>query len=128
MNVDETSMRVEKTKHWVHVYSSGDITLKRLHPRRGKEAMDEINFIPRYGGVIVRSCLSSYFSYEKPADALCGSHLMRELEFNIYSNDYVWAHNMKRLLKETCAGVSSRKTKKLIQRSTPIYRSVTATY
>ena len=113
MNVDETSMRVEKTKHWVHVYSSGDITLKRLHPKRGKEAMGEINIIPRYGGVTVHDCLSSYFSYEKSADALCGSHLMRELEFIINSNDYVWAHNMKRLLKETCAEVSSRKTKKL---------------
>ena len=35
MKVEETSMRVGKTKHWVHVYSSGDITLKRLQPRRG---------------------------------------------------------------------------------------------
>ena len=75
--------------------------------------MDEISIIPRYGGVTVHDCLSSYFSYEKSADALCGSHLMRELEFIINSNDYVWAHNMKRLLKETCAEVSSRKTKKL---------------
>lgn len=113
MNVDETSMRVNKSNHWVHVYSSGDITLKRLHPRRGKEAMDEINIIPRYGGVIVHDCLSSYFSYEKSADALCGSHLMRELEFVINSNDYVWARTMKRLLKESCAEVSSRKSKKL---------------
>ena len=38
---------------------------------------------------------------------------MRELEFIINSNDYAWAHNMKRLLKETCAEVSSRKSKKL---------------
>jgi len=56
MNVDETSMRVEKSKHWVHVYSAGDITLKRLHPGRGKEAIDEINIIPRYGGVVVHDC------------------------------------------------------------------------
>ena len=51
---------------------SGDITLKRLHPERGKEAMDEISIIPRYGGVTVHDCLSSYFSYEKSADALLG--------------------------------------------------------
>ena len=113
MNVDETSMRVEKSKYWVHVYSAGDITLKRLHRRRGKEAIDEINIIPRYGGVIVHDCWPSYFSYEKSADALCGSHLMRELEFVINSNDYAWARNMKRLLKETCAEVSSRESKQL---------------
>ena len=113
MNVDETSMRVEKSKHWVHVYSAGDITLKRLHPKRGTAAIDEINVIPRYAGVIVHDCWASYFSYEKSADALCGSHLMRELEFVINSNDYAWARNMKRLLKETCAEVSSRKSKQL---------------
>jgi len=31
INVDETSLKVDKTKHWIHVYSSGDITLKFLH-------------------------------------------------------------------------------------------------
>lgn len=113
MHVDETSMRVNKSKHWVHVCSAGEITLKRLHPRRGKEAIDDINIIPRYGGTIVHDCWASYFSYEKSADALCGSHLMRELEFIINSNGYAWARNMKRLLKETCAEVSSRKSKKL---------------
>ncbi|MEE8113646.1 MAG: transposase, partial [Nitrososphaerales archaeon] len=25
MNVDETSLRVDKNNHWIHVYSSGDI-------------------------------------------------------------------------------------------------------
>ena len=96
MNVDETSMRVEKSKHWVHVYSVGDITLKRLHPGRVKEAIDEIKFIPRYGGVIVHDCWPSYFSYEQSADALCGSQLMRELEFAINSNDYAWARSSRR--------------------------------
>ena len=96
-----------------HVYSSGDITLKRLHPERGKEAMDEISIIPRYGVSLFMIACPRISAMKKSADALCGSHLMRELEFIINSNDYVWAHNMKRLLKETCAEVSSRKTKKL---------------
>ena len=113
MNVDETSIRVEKSKHWVHVYSAGDITLKRLRSRRGKEAIDEINIIPLYGGVIVHDCWPSYLSYENLADALYGSHLMRELEFVINSKDYASARNMKRLLKEICAEVSSRKSKRL---------------
>ena len=33
MHVDETSLRVEKKNHWIHVYAAGDITLKRLHRR-----------------------------------------------------------------------------------------------
>jgi len=35
MHVDETSFRVDKKNHWIHIYAAGDITLKRLHRRRG---------------------------------------------------------------------------------------------
>ena len=116
MHVDETSMRVDKKNYWVHVCSAGEITLKRLHAKRGTAAIDDINIIPRYGGVIVRDCWASYFGYHKSEDALCGSHLLRELEFIVDSNDYAWAKNLKRLLMQTCALVSSRKRKKLTQK------------
>lgn len=111
INVDETSMRVNKSNHWVHVYSSGDITLKFLHWRRGKEAIDEIGIIPRYGGTIIHDCWASYLSYDHCDHGLCGSHLLRELAFIIDSNGYAWAANMKRLLQETCGKVSRRKRK-----------------
>jgi len=113
MNVDETSLRVDRKNHWIHVYSAGDITLKHLHRRRGKEAMKSINIIPRYGGVIIHDCWSSYLSYTHCAHGLCGSHLLRELTFIVDANGYRWAGNMKRLLKETCKKVSTRKRKKL---------------
>ena len=38
MHVDETSLRVDRKNHWIHVYSTGDITLKFLHPKRGQES------------------------------------------------------------------------------------------
>jgi hypothetical protein len=43
INVDETSLRVDKKNHWIHVYSSGDITLKFLHRKRGKAAIEALN-------------------------------------------------------------------------------------
>jgi transposase len=113
MNVDETSLRVDKKNHWIHVYSAGDITLKFLHRKRGTEAIDEINIIPRYSGTIIHDCWSSYLSYENCDHGLCGSHLVRELTCIIESNDYNWAFNMKNLLLETCKEVSKRKKKKL---------------
>jgi len=113
MHVDETSLRVEKKNHWIHVYASGDITLKFLHKKRGKEAIENINIIPRYGGKIIHDCWASYFSYHKCGHGLCGSHLVRELAYIIESNKYAWASNMKRLLLETCKDVSKRKKKKL---------------
>lgn len=113
MNVDETSLRVDKKNQWIHVYSAGDITLKCLHRKRGTEAIEDINIIPRYNGAIIHDCWSSYLSYGHCDHGLCGSHLLRELTFVIESNDYAWAKNMKRLLQETCKAVSRRKAKKL---------------
>ena len=60
INVDETSFRVDKQRHWIHVYCAGDITLKFLHRRRGLEAIEVINIIPRYGGAIIHDCWASY--------------------------------------------------------------------
>ncbi len=111
MPVDETSLRLDKTNDWVHVYSAGDITLKRVHAKRGAEAIDAIDIIPRYGGVIVHDCWASYFKYPGCDNALCGSHLLRELEFVIESNGYAWARHLKRLLQRTCATVSAREDK-----------------
>ena len=53
IHVDETSLRVDKKNHWIHVYASGEWALKRLHRKRGLEAINHINIIPRYGGVII---------------------------------------------------------------------------
>ena len=54
INVDETSLRVDKRNHWLHVYSARAITLKFLHRKRGKAAIVAIDIIPRYGGVIIQ--------------------------------------------------------------------------
>jgi len=118
MNVDETSLRVDKKNQWIHVYAAGDITLKFLHKKRGNQAINAINIIPRYGGAIIHDCWASYLSYDHCNHGLCGSHLLRELTFVIDSNGYAWATNIKRLLQETCKTVSKSKRKKLTKRAT----------
>ena len=111
VHVDETSLRVDRKNCWIHVYASGDITLKFLHPKRGGEAIEAINIIPRYGGTIVHDCWASYLAYEHCGHGLCGSHLLRELTFVVDSNAYRWAANIKRLLQDTCALVAKRQSK-----------------
>lgn len=115
IHTDETSLRVDKTNHWIHVYASGKVTLKKLHRKRGNEAIHEINLIPQYQGIIVHDCWASYLSHHHCGHALCGSHLLRELTFIVDSNHYQWARHMKRLLKHVCHIVSKRKTKKLTE-------------
>ncbi|MGR9109061.1 MAG: IS66 family transposase [Gammaproteobacteria bacterium] len=116
MHVDETALRVDKKNHWIHVYSAGEITLKFLHPKRGREAIEAFGVIPRYGGVIIHDCWASYLAYAQCGHGLCGSHLLRELTFIVDAHGYAWAKNMKRLLKETCAKVSARESKMLAER------------
>lgn len=116
LHVDETSLRVDQRNDWVHVYSTGSITLKFLHAKRGKEAVEKIAIIPRYGGTIIHDCWASYLSYAHCGHGLCGAHLVRELRFIIDAHNYPWAHAMKRLLQETCVTVSSRAEKKLSDR------------
>jgi len=115
LHVDETSLRVDRKNHWIHVYCAGDITLKCLHPKRGSEAIDAIGIIPRYGGVVIHDCWASYLSYNHCGHGLCGSHLLRELTFIVDANGYAWAKHMKRLLQKTCRQVAEREEKVLTE-------------
>ena len=115
MHVDETSLRVNKRNHWIHVCSAGEITLKFLHPKRGRAAIEAIGVIPRYGGVVIHDCWASYLAYDQCGHGLCGSHLLRELTFIVDAHGYPWAATMKRLLQQTCCLVATRKSKKLTQ-------------
>jgi hypothetical protein len=116
MHVDETSLRVNKHNHWIHVCSGGDITVKFLHDKRGQQAIEAAGVIPRYGGVIIHDCWASYLAYAHCGHGLCGAHLLRELTFIVQADGYAWAKNMKRLLQQTCARVAKRKRKKLSPR------------
>ena len=100
LHVDETSLRVARKNHWIHVYAAGDITL-----------ITAIDIIPRYGGVIVHDCWASYLAYDHCGHGLCGAHLLRELTFVVDANGYRWAANLKRLLQETCVRVAARPEK-----------------
>jgi hypothetical protein len=115
IHVDETSLRVDRKNHWIHVSSAGDITLKFLHPKRGQDAIEAIGIIPRYCGVIIHDCWQSYLSYDHLCHSLCGSHLLRELTFIVDSNSYAWAAKMKRLLQETCVKISKCSSKQLTE-------------
>jgi hypothetical protein len=57
VHVDETSLRVDRKNHWIHVYSAGDITLKFLHPKRKSKQLSETeyrNLRKRYRNILTR--------------------------------------------------------------------------
>jgi hypothetical protein len=78
--------------------------------------MEAFGVIPRYGGVLIHDCWSSYLAYAHCDHGLCGSHLLRELTFVVDAHGYAWAANVKALLQQTCARISRRKRKTLTRR------------
>lgn len=98
-HVDETGLRCEKTNHWMHVFSTTLFTYLFVHPKRGKEAMEsEQSLLGAFMGYLVHDCWKSYFAFTQCLHALCGAHLMRELQALIEQNSR-WATKMQDLLR-----------------------------
>jgi transposase len=76
---DETGARVAGRLHWVHSASTSLLSLFTVHPKRGKVAMDQAGVLPGFGGVAVHDGWAPYWRYDV-THALCGAHLLRELD------------------------------------------------
>ena len=95
---DETGARVAGRLHWVHSASTGSLSLFTVHAKRGKVAMDQAGVLPRFAGVAVHDGWAPYWRYEHVTHALCGAHLLRELEGVAEEPGQGWAAGMAELL------------------------------
>ncbi len=97
-----TGFRAGGRTQWLHVLTDGSLTLKRLHRRRGCEAIGDIGAIPRYTGTLVHDRRASYLTHHRCTHQLCGFHPLRGLTSVPGSNGFRWARLMKGLLREAC--------------------------
>ena len=96
---DETGMRVEGIRHWLHVVSNDKYTCYLVHSKRGSEAMDFMGILPQYKGIAVHDGFKSYNKYECD-HALCNAHLQRELTGIEENYKQQWVKEMNELLTE----------------------------
>jgi transposase len=101
---DETGLRVNKKRWWLHVAATCWFTLYLAHPKRGKEATDAMEILPHFQGTSVHDSLVSYLHYNC-IHALSLVHYLRELTFIFEHFEQVWAKEMKGLLLEIKACV-----------------------
>jgi transposase len=94
---DETGARVAGRLHWVHSASTPELTWQSVHPKRGKQAMDAAGVLPGFQGVAVHDGWSPYWGYAV-THALCGAHLLRELDAVAEEPRQGWAAGMAELL------------------------------
>ena len=73
LHADETGLKVNKKNHWMHVLTNGLVTLKYLHRKRGKEAIDFFGIIPFYIGTLIHDRWAIYFLYFLCKHQVCGS-------------------------------------------------------
>jgi len=97
LHQDETGLYVKGVRQWMHVACTAQLTHYAVHQKRGKEALDAIGIMPRFGGTSVHDGWRSYFLYPC-SHALCLVHLLRELTFLAEEQRLEWAADLKALL------------------------------
>jgi len=94
---DETSLRVDKVRHWLHSASTRLYTFYVCHKSRGSEAMDEAGILNFFKGLAVHDHYKAYFKFDCK-HAACNAHILRELTFLVEQHKQKWARKMFRLL------------------------------
>jgi len=99
---DETGIRCEGKTKWIHVSSTQEQTYFAIDPKRGTEAMDRINILPRFTGKSIHDRWASYECYEQAQHFYCNAHLLRELSAQ-EDDGKNWASKMKTILLDAFA-------------------------
>jgi transposase len=99
VHFDETGGRATGRLHWVHSASTGRLTLRDCHPKRGRLAMDDLGVIGEMSGVAVHDGWRPYRHYGID-HALCNAHHLRELTAVAIGWDQGWANDPAGLLVE----------------------------
>jgi transposase len=109
VHCDETGLRVEGKLFWTHVASTEQATYLEVHPKRGREALDEIGILPRRKGKVVHDGYSTYDKYLDVEHVRCNAHHLRELVFVEEQYEQTWADGMIDLLVEIKEAVEEAK-------------------
>ncbi|MCH7658100.1 MAG: IS66 family transposase [Bacteroidetes bacterium] len=99
VHADETGIRVAGRLHWLHTATTLLHTYLFVHEKRGALALtSDKSILDRINGWLVHDCWSSYFRFKKFKHAICGAHILRELEGLSESGQSKWAKVFKAFL------------------------------
>lgn len=97
INADETGINIDGKKHWLHTTCNDLWTHFFPHKKRGKKAMDNIDILPKFKGVLCHDHWKSYYKYSCE-HSLCNAHHIRELEWSFEEDRQKWAGKMQKFL------------------------------
>ena len=97
INVDETGIRIEGKRKWLHAVTNSHLTHYMWHEKRGSIATDEIGILPEYEGTMIHDFWKPYYNYDCN-HSLCNVHNIRELTGIHELTGQNWAQEMIALL------------------------------
>lgn len=98
-HADETGIRTAGKLQWLHTATSLLYTYLFVHEKRGTCAIQSTkSILADYFGWLVHDCWGSYFKLEHVKHAVCGAHILRELESLIENQQSKWAKVFKLFL------------------------------
>jgi transposase len=99
IHADETGLRTAGKLQWLHTATTLLYTYLFVHEKRGSEAIQSNkSVLCDYIGWLVHDCWSSYFNLENLKHAICGAHILRELEGLVENMGTKWAKVFKSFL------------------------------
>jgi transposase len=98
LHSDETGVRFEGKTGWMHVVSNQQFTYLHADKSRGRSAIEKMDILPNFTGVLVHDRFRSYFGDWKFRHGLCNAHILRELIYFEEQGDKPWATEIKKLL------------------------------
>jgi transposase len=95
-HADETGLRVSGKLHWLHTATTLLYTYLFVHEKRGGEALkSDKSILNDFTGWLVHDCWGSYFTFTGFQHAICGAHILRELQGLIDNGKSKWAKDFK---------------------------------
>lgn len=109
LHADETGLRVEGKRQWLHVACNDKLTHYGVHPKRGFEAMDAIGILPEFQGRMIHDYWRPYYHYTNCSHGLCNVHHLRDLIFVNEELGKKWGKKMHTCLLDMHRAVENAK-------------------
>jgi len=96
-HADETGININGKRRWLHCVSNNLWTYYMPHEKRGFDAMEAMDVLPDFTGVLCHDHWKPYFKL-RCLHALCNAHHLRELERAWEQDKQKWANEIRKLL------------------------------
>ena len=73
---DETGIQIEGKINWMHLVSNHEYTYLHANKSRGLKAIEQMDILPNFTGVLVHIPFRSYFDDWKFKYSLCNAHIL----------------------------------------------------